>query len=178
MNLLRGGVIGSAMVACISMAAVSAAAADKGGPRYAEPSFNSIWRGLYGGVHLGYGEAGDADGVLGGAQVGYNWQMSQIVYGLEADFSVADISVGRSSIDWLGTVRGRVGYLLDPRLLAYATAGVGLANGNSDTETDFVLGLGVEGKLTETMSARIEYLSYSDLDIDVVRAGLNFKLGR
>ena len=90
----------------------------------------------------------------------------------------------------MATARGRVGYLLDPRILGYVTAGFGIASGSAeagipgfafkidDTETDFVYGLGLEGKINERMSARIEYLAFSDLDIDIVRAGLNFKLGQ
>lgn len=178
MRLLRGGVIGPAIVAaCISMATVPATAADFGGPRYSEPPldvpFSSVWQGLYGGVHLGYGEDWHSDGVVGGGQLGYNWQAGRIVYGLEADVSVTD-----TSADWLASGRGRLGFLLDQRLLAYGTAGVGFANGHNDTETDLVYGLGLEGKLSESMTARIEYLTYDDLDIDVIRAGLNFKLGR
>ncbi len=46
-----------------------------------------------------------------------------------------------------------------------------------DTETDFVYGLGVEGKFSDKLSARIEYLTFGDLDIDVVRVGLNYRLG-
>jgi opacity protein-like surface antigen len=75
-------------------------------------------------------------------------------------------------------------------VLAYATAGVGIVGASAeasvpgltfsddDTETDFVYGLGLEGNISPGMSARIEYLGYADLDIDVIRAGLNFKLGR
>jgi hypothetical protein len=44
-------------------------------------------------------------------------------------------------------------------------------------ETDFVFGLGVEGKISETMSARVDFLSSADVDADVVRAALNFKFG-
>ena len=47
----------------------------------------------------------------------------------------------------------------------------------TDSESDFVYGVGLEGKLTNTMSARIEYLAFSDLEIDIIRAGINFKLG-
>jgi hypothetical protein len=45
------------------------------------------------------------------------------------------------------------------------------------SDSDFVLGLGVEAKISETMSARVEYLKFSDNDIDVVRAGLNIRFG-
>jgi opacity protein-like surface antigen len=93
----------------------------------------------------------------------------------------------------MATVRGRIGYLIDPRILAYATAGIGIASWSAEagisgcpgcgvrldgTETDFIFGLGVEGKISETMSARLELLTGNDLDVDVVRLGLNFKLGR
>jgi opacity protein-like surface antigen len=79
-------------------------------------------------------------------------------------------------------VRGRLGYLFLPNLLIYGTAGVGFLNGD-DTESGFVYGLGVEGVFTDTMTARLEYLAF-DSDsaqgngVDVIRAGLNFKLGR
>ena len=187
MKMLRGGVCGSLFMACVAMAANPASAADLGGgPRpYAEPlpemPFTSVWQGLYGGVHLGYGDAWNGDGIIGGGQIGYNWQADRLVIGAEADISLSDIDGHGTSVDWLGSARGRIGFLLDPRLLAYATAGVGFADiddlGGSDTETDFVYGLGLEGKLNERMTARLEYLAYDDLDIDVVRAGLNFKLG-
>ena len=181
MKLIRWGVIGPAiMAACVGTAAIPAIAADFGGPppRYPEPPpmempFSSVWQGLYGGVHLGYGDAGRTDGVVGGGQLGYNWQANRFVYGLEGDISVTD-----TSVDWLASARGRAGFLLDDRLLAYGTAGVGFANAHDDTETDFVYGLGLESKLSEAMTARLEYLTYNDLDVDVIRAGLNFKLGR
>jgi len=178
MKFIRGGVIGPAiMAACMGMATIPATAADFGGPRYTEPPldvpFSSVWQGLYGGVHLGYGEDWHSDGVVGGGQLGYNWQANRFVYGVEADVSVTD-----TSIDWLASARGRAGFLLDDRLLAYGTAGVGFADGHGDTETDFVYGLGLEGKLSERMTARLEYLTYNDIDVDVIRAGLNFKLGQ
>lgn len=179
MNLMRWGVFRPAiMAAFVSLAAIPAIAADFGGPppRYEEPPyaapFTSVWQGLYGGVHLGYIEDWSSDGVVGGGQLGYNWQAGRFVYGLEADVSVAD-----TSVDWLASARGRAGFLLDDRLLAYGTAGVGFADAFDDTETDFVWGLGLEGKLSERVTARVEYLAYDDLEIDVVRGGLNFKLG-
>ncbi len=76
-------------------------------------------------------------GVIGGLQVGYNWQTGSLVYGLEADidFSSAKKSTDllpltapgnefhRSSLSALGTLRGRIGVALD-RTLLYATGGV------------------------------------------------------
>jgi outer membrane immunogenic protein len=177
-----------------SAVAVMPALADGGrGPARSDQSYPPIWQGAYVGLHLGHGESGPADGFVGGGQVGYNWQSGQIVYGLEADVSFADISfkesfggmTAKGSIDWMATARGRLGYLLLPNLLAYGTVGFGLASGSAslpgfsvnDTESDIVYGLGLEGKLSDKLSARIEYLAFGDLDIDVVRVGLNYRLG-
>jgi len=92
-------------------------------------------------------------GFIGGGQVGYNYQLQQkFVVGIEADIQGAGIgnsggftgagvngttvsgvnfsanSAGQtsisSSVNWLGTVRGRLGYLLTPTLLAYGTGGL------------------------------------------------------
>jgi outer membrane immunogenic protein len=128
---------------------------------------------------LGHADADGGNGFVGGVQLGYNWQAQQIVYGVEGDISLSDAR----SIDWLASLRGRVGYLIQPRILLYGTAGLGLVNGGSNDNTGFVYGLGVEGKLTRTMSARLEYLAYetdnahshSDT-VGVIRAGLNIKL--
>lgn len=83
-------------------------------------------------------------GFIGGAQFGYNYQYgSRIVIGLETDISgtstrgsqrsrgYASLNDGNSigstgvvgGLDYLGTVRGRVGYLWTPALLTYGTAG-------------------------------------------------------
>jgi outer membrane immunogenic protein len=72
-----------------------------------------------------------------GLQAGYNWQVSNFVLGLEADFNKLDargssqfpgIDPGKgldqasSRYDWLGTARGRVGVTNGPALF-YATGG-------------------------------------------------------
>jgi outer membrane immunogenic protein len=90
-------------------------------------------------------------GVIGGAQIGYNWQMSpQWVFGLEADiqgssykgsstvtpvpvFFVPFTTTVEQHSNWFGTFRGRVGFLATPSLLLYGTGG--LAYG--ETETSF-----------------------------------------
>ena len=170
-----------------SAVAVMPALADGGRTpsRSDQSSYPPIWQGAYVGLHLGHGESGPADGLVGGGQIGYNWQSGSIVYGLEADVSYADISFGNASIDWMATARGRLGYLLLPNLLAYGTVGFGLASGSgsfggfsvNDTESDIVYGLGLEGKFSDKLSARIEYLAFGDLNIDVVRVSLNYRLG-
>jgi outer membrane immunogenic protein len=135
------------------------------------PNIPWTWSGLYGGVHVGSVDAWFDDGLVGGVQVGKNWQAGKIVYGIEGDFSLS----GADSIDWVATARGRVGYLLSPSILAYGTAGFGFVEGWHDTETDFVYGLGVEGMLTQAASVRLEYLGFSDTDVDVVRVGVNWR---
>jgi outer membrane immunogenic protein len=94
-------------------------------------------------------------GVTGGAQIGYNWQMGAIVTGLEADIQGSGItgSVTQSHINtfnstgfrtadeklsWFGTVRGRIGLTVTPDLLFYGTGG--LAFGRIDASADTDLG--------------------------------------
>jgi outer membrane immunogenic protein len=206
MKALRSRIVTLGVCAGIAVASAPAAADGPGRDGYYYPA----WQGSYVGAHIGYGESGPADGFLGGAHVGYNWQKGQIVYGWEADLSLSDIGFSEDiivcnppagcvaaevngSIDWMATVRGRIGYLINPTLLAYGTAGLGIASGSAsasissprltdrfsvtDTETDIVLGIGLEGKLSETATARIEYLSFGDLEIDVIRAGVSFRFG-
>ncbi len=80
------------------------------------------------------------EGGFGGAQVGYNWQMSNFVLGLEADIQGADIgksvvqffpggggvvpitTTARDHIDYFGTVRGRLGFAAN-NWLFYGTGG-------------------------------------------------------
>jgi outer membrane immunogenic protein len=84
-------------------------------------------------------------GFTGGAQVGYNWQVGNIVYGLEGDFGAFHLqgstggtalystgapgrsfNVGTSyQTDWLATARGRLGWALSNFLL-YGTGGLAL----------------------------------------------------
>lgn len=82
-----------------------------------------------------------SSGVLGGLQLGYNWQAGpNWLVGVETDFDWSGIKgsgtttgiVGITNpfsetveerIKWFGTVRARLGYLATPNLLAYATGG-------------------------------------------------------
>jgi outer membrane immunogenic protein len=211
MGTFRDSVATLAVLIGASVAALPAAADGGRGPAgFERPYYPGIWQGLYGGVHLGYGWSGDADGFVGGGQVGFNWQSQQFVYGIEADISLSDISVterligpgvvvsATGSINWLATIRGRAGVLVTPSLLLYATAGLGIVSAEvhgsvnviglgqigareSDTETGFVYGIGVENKFSERLSVRLEYLGFGHFDtvgdFGIVRAGLNFKFG-
>lgn len=86
-------------------------------------------------------------GLLGGLQVGHNWQSGAWVYGAELDFTWADMkgdanqgfavvaTIGgdngnftgnfhlQRKIDWFGTFRGRLGYGPGPWMV-YGTAGL------------------------------------------------------
>lgn len=176
------------------------------------PAFT--WTGFYVGVNAGYGfgqytaDVGRAykkpSGFVGGGQIGYNYQVGQTVFGVETDLSYSDIdsggkgiakSLASSSIDYFGTVRGRVGYAVD-RFLPYLTAGYAYGGGKvtvpgAKTEPvyhGYALGAGVEYAFTNNLTARVEGL-YVDLadrkifggavksgaEFGVVRAGLNAK---
>ncbi len=102
-----------------------------------------------------------AEGFIGGGQIGYNYQWgNSIVIGLEADIqgsgikkqasagggalqvpfipgfeggSVASTTTINRSVDWLGTVRGRIGWLWTPTLLTYATGGLAYGGVSSYT---------------------------------------------
>ncbi len=84
-------------------------------------------------------------GVLGGAQLGYNWQTGPVVLGIETDFQFTGMKgtlqaptcpagiCGATTnasysqkLPWFGTVRGRVGYAQDSWLI-YGTGGYAYA---------------------------------------------------
>jgi outer membrane immunogenic protein len=204
MGTLRSGIVALPVLFGAVVAAVPAVA--DGPPGFDRAYYPSLWQGLYGGLHAGFGWSGDAEGAIGGAQLGYNWQSKQFVYGIEADVSLSDIGVRESvvspfgvltasgSIDWLATVRGRAGVLVQPRLLVYATAGLAVVNAetsfsgmgfkvsHSETDTGFVYGIGVESKWTDTTSVRLEYLGFGETNaadsFGIIRVGVNFKFGQ
>jgi outer membrane immunogenic protein len=87
------------------------------------------------------------NGFVGGAEVGYNYQINSLVLGLEGDFIYTDVNqsagkIGPSELndpgdtfsvngtiksDWLSTVRGRVGYTTG-KILGYVTGGLAIAD--------------------------------------------------
>jgi outer membrane immunogenic protein len=96
-------------------------------------------------------------GVLGGGQIGYNWQLSPgWVVGLVADLQAADIgasgangvSIGAFAgivesksvrTDWFGTVRGKIGFAAN-NVLLYGTGGFaygGVKAGTSFNDPSF-----------------------------------------
>lgn len=128
------------------------------------------------------------EGGFGGGQVGYNWQAGRWVFGFEADFQGASVNGantltnalpiaiddGASSLDWFGTVRGRLGFTIFDSALLYATGGFAygcvedklygaFAGGISQTQsskqiaTGYVAGAGLEYALSPTWSVKVEY---------------------
>ena len=146
--------------------------------------------------------AGSRSGFIGGGQIGYNWQLGSLVAGIEADIQGLSQSGGAGSVTttavvvgvpvtstqtaslstkYLGTVRGRLGLLLTPTWLVYATGGlayggvdastslvqsgtngfVGTGAGSlSDTRAGWAAGGGVEWMFAQRWSAKGEYLHY------------------
>lgn len=206
------------------------------------------WSGFYAGVNGGYGWADatatgntvlgvlglgvEADGFVGGAQIGYNFQFGSFVLGAEADIQYSDLSASQAfvttlpgtglagagaaevELEYFGTVRGRLGYAIGS-VMPYVTGGIiygdvqgsitgtvtGTFNGvpvvlantvsRSETFVNWVVGAGVEFAFTPNLSLKGEYL-YSqvddeigfgdlevigrgDLELHIVRAGLNFR---
>jgi outer membrane immunogenic protein len=136
------------------------------------------WSGLYAGVKAGPARnqsdtdreyslnsapmdelAKEIDGATsvftGGALIGYNYQVSTLVLGAEADFNYlgfsnhSELRYGRSPLgvdvssllqaDWFGTVRGRLGFARD-KLLFYGTGG--LAYGQIKGQSNITVTLG------------------------------------
>jgi opacity protein-like surface antigen len=148
------------------------------------------------------------NGFFSGGQLGYNWQFSdRWVVGLEADLQGGGIRGGggfanltpaafyppfvanttvdiNRTLEYLGTVRGRLGYAITPTMLFYATGGLAYG-GISTTATvrqtltpstlqsaaataDFfsnrigwTVGGGVESAFTGELSGKLEFLYYN-----------------
>ena len=194
------------------------------------------WSGYYLGAHVGYGRGqanvsvqdpvavaskSSFGSVFGGLQFGYNYLLpSRILIGAETDISfpnyypsdaeVSSVLTPRSALaeqlDYIATLRGRLGYAFDKTLL-YATGGLALSSGHfvrtdpvsgdeqsrPGLRTGWTLGAGVEYAFQPKWTARLEYLyshfgthdvaftggaQYSSsFDLHMVRLGLNRKFG-
>jgi high affinity Mn2+ porin len=179
---------------------------------YLRPAFD--WSGFYIGGHTGYGRGSSTavlsdplavstnsivSGVTGGVQGGYNVQMpSGLLLGVEADLTfpnyfssnsiVSALAGARSEVaekwDYVGTVRGRIGYASGHWLVyatggfAYAgerftnTPGVGTDQKIINVRPGWTAGVGVEYAFAPHWSVRLEYL-YSQFD----RANIRFPSG-
>jgi outer membrane immunogenic protein len=173
-------IFAAAILAAIAMSS-AASAADIGGYDRA-PVRATIynWQGLYLGGNLGYqwgkvtNSPASPSGFMGGAQLGYNWQTGQLVYGLETDIGLSGADDTASSVKftnpWLGTLRGRGGFALN-NVLIFGTVGLAYGglraeNATGGTESKslggWTAGVGMEIGLTPAWSVKGEYL-YVDL---------------
>jgi outer membrane immunogenic protein len=198
--------------AALAIGTVSASAADLAARPYTKaPAPIAVvynWTGFYIGADVGYGwgrstgtgtnAAGffptpysvDPSGVIGGGFVGYNWQVNNVVLGIEADWQAADLNdsgnfantigtlytIGTSVKDY-GSVRGRLGFAFD-RWMVFGTAGwawgswdtsYGFAGAGApfvtmsvDSSDGWTAGAGVEYAFTDNFLGRVEY-RYTDL---------------
>jgi outer membrane immunogenic protein len=154
-----------------------------------------IWQGLYAGLNLG-GGVSDVGGFIFGGQIGYNWQVNRLVFGIETDLqysgqdhtsTIAGVPVPvTQDLDWFGTFRGRVGYAVWDRWLPYVTAGIAYGTravsaggfSASDTGVGWAIGVGVEYAINQAWSARLEYLHISLSDFTPVFGGVAVGAGR
>lgn len=139
-----------------------------------------------------------------GGQAGYNWQFTEKwVAGAEADIQGAGVRGGgglanvtaapggfavtsatlRRSLEYFGTVRGRLGYAATPTILVYATGGLAYGGVNMtsamaqsltptlliadvakgdhyENRVGWTIGGGAEMALGHNLSAKLEYLYY------------------
>jgi outer membrane immunogenic protein len=197
--------------AAVVLGTVSASAADLAARPYtkAPPPVAAVynWTGFYIGADVGYGwgrstgtltnAAGafpvpyslDPSGVLGGGFIGFNYQFSNVVLGVEADWQASDLNESgnfllggvptyaiRTSVNDYGSVRGRLGLAFD-RWMIFGTGG--FAWGSWDTsyafigappfvtasvssQTGWTAGAGVEYAFADNWLGRVEY-RYTDL---------------
>ncbi len=182
-----------AVTALLSSAAASAAGIYAGGP---DGGFKDVppyavidWTGFYAGTNSGAAwsqhngklsvtatdNAGTASSVaaespsggFGGGQIGYNWQRSSLVFGLEADadwagvydkaaaFTQYPLTLGtaKSELDYFGTLRGRLGVTTGSFLL-YGTGGFAFGGVRDEIGLSYTNGLinPVSGALRENAS--------------------------
>jgi outer membrane immunogenic protein len=181
---------------------------------YAGDEFKYPFSGNYEDVISASGAADlTSSGFLGGVQAGYNYQFaSSWVAGLEADIDATSIT-GKVSVNasgsfegypasgsvsakseqpYLGTLRGRLGYLVTDRFLVFGTGGLaygqvktsadagysygpgpdsGTFSWSKDTiHTGWTLGAGVEYMINKNWTFKTEYL-YVDLGSKTLLSG-------
>ncbi len=183
-----------AAAAISAFAVTSASAADL---MAIEPSAQVVssasaydWNGFYAGANIGYGwgeieiagapDTNDIDGMLGGVQAGYNYDLGGFVLGVEGDIQLSDVSFSQTvtgttvdeTIQYFGTVRARAGVAFD-RFMPYVTGGLAFGGGKfeasgalvgDDEQNHFgwTIGAGLEYAVADNISVKGEYL-YTDL---------------
>ena len=197
LSLLALAIVGASPATAADLYSPPPAPADE----YYAPALR--WSGIYAGINAGYSWShfsdretsaipyntvdlerfrGGGGGFTGGIQLGYNYQVGNIVLGIEADINYVDISRSVTSPSgfvtadngsgYMGTLRPKLGLAMGPWLfygtggLAYATIdskisgndGFGLNATESGWRTGWVAGAGIEYALDRNWSIRTEYL--------------------
>ena len=190
---------GVALVLLCLVGVNQARAADLPLPAIGVPSSSANayarWGGAYVGINGGYGLGSsqwtlgplpssifDTNGFLLGGTVGFNYPVSEVLFGLEGDvdWSSLDGSTAGCAINpggavaacetknsFLGTARVRVGYAAE-RTLIYVTGGAAFGNiqtglnppatFDSTTRAGWAAGAGLEYAFSGNWSAKAEYL--------------------
>ena len=204
-------------VALCGAAVASAEAADPSAAAARAPSYYPnryyptaiLWTGFYAGLHgggawssatwtdplSGASDNPQPSSILGGAEIGVNWQNEGLVLGAEADISW--IRLHGSAVDaagfhtisahWLSMVTGRLGYAFN-RFLVYGKGGAAFTGERNDvigpprttastgtlTQVGWTVGGGVEYAFDSAWSARIEYdfIDFPSRDLTLARVGL------
>jgi outer membrane immunogenic protein len=124
----------------------------------------------------------NTSGALAGGTFGFVRQSGSFVWGAEFNWDWADIKgtgghvvfpaySGRSQVDWIATLAGRIGYAVWDRGMLYAKGGLAIedehhqilfagapvTNRVSETRTGFVVGAGYEHAFSNGLSAKFEY---------------------
>lgn len=163
---------------------------------YKAPAPVMSWTGCYVGANLGGGRLRSdwidpptglldshqrASGVVGGGQLGCDYQASAWVFGVQGMFDWSNMNdrqdeplfpgfVDETHNRWFGTLTGRVGYLVTPAVLLYGKGGAAwirnnyqtfaFGNFNADanvTHSGWTVGGGFEWKFAPNWSVFAEY---------------------
>jgi len=151
---------------------------------WANPSYTNLANtSTFGGASVGSTFTQNGSGFIGGGQVGYNWQASQWVFGVEASYSGANVKstttnfvddvfqnqlrslllvtgrIGYASNNWL--LYGKGGYAGSNRRTSVVDTGLvspGVGSGSASAWHDgWTVGAGVEYGLTQNWIVGLEY---------------------
>lgn len=185
----------------------SRVAAPAPSPIYAVPV--ASWTGFYLGLNAGGvsidAAPGDISGYTFGARIGYDYQFGNgFVIGAlgDAELSTASLTFGPGGLprtkvqtDYILSANLRAGFAISPSVLLYATGGysyfdvqvnsLGPIVGAPTSADGYNIGLGIEARMTQNLSAYAEY-RYHDIkfnnanghaDVNQVKVGVNYRFG-
>ena len=186
---LRYGLLSS----CMAIGVIAAT------PAFAEGTAPDSWTGFYVGGQVGGNvssrvdiqdssvSSGNSDywdnfsmsGTTGGIFGGYNIQKNNWVLGIEGDLETSDAKGNNPNwpfgtnntikLNSQGSIRGRIGYLVQPNALVYFTGGLAFGDvkadfydgsshdSNSEVTSGIAIGLGLEYAMTQNWLMRLDY---------------------